>query len=842
MRRPLLQSGFAADYPALLPDGARHAITGAGPFLGITAPDADTDGQPDAAALGDDNDGSDDEDLADATMLQIEVTPGEEDAYVSLWIDFDRNGSWEDAGEQVVQDLLVPGGSQPSEIMVPIMLPPDVAPGTTFARARISTQQGLTSLGFAPDGEVEDYAVNIVLPGSLTASKDDELVTDNAGNGIANPGDVIGYTVQINNNGEQDLTGVQFADTLDPNTTLVPRSVNVSPLAFDDSYNTGSEVFFSGFNLITGGTSVTITDPDSGLFSNDVEFLGDSFSLSSFDASSAGGGTVSVQTDGTFTYTAAGGFSGVDTFTYTIVDSGGLTGEGTVSINVASQVLTSGGAPITFMHVGNGAAGDGSFETPHNSLIDATQDPNKSNRDIVYVSSGTTFTDQPYQLAANQRFLGEGGGNQHLLLTDQLGVISLPEVSGIANARPLIVNGNGTTSANANTEISNVDIDGFGIVLQDITGDVNVNRVTRIDPTAGDGISIIDSTGTFTFTDVQISTAANGILLDNLQVGGDANVIFGSDVVDPANGLFGSSSINQGSPLVIANHLGTLSTSSNSALTGITLSAGNADGTYDFAGNVTLSGNFAGIDITSGSSGTFTFDDIDITHTGSGAAINIEDHDTGTITLDSLSMVEATGGNGLQFDNADGTYNFNGTTTLAGGDAGIDIFNDSAGTFTFAGLTAVTNSAGLAVDIDGGVAGQTAQVTFNELDINQSVDAGVLANNSGSLTIDFGDIDNTTGDGINVTNTNLLVNFAQIGLDVGIGDDGIEVVNNDGFDRMATITNNNIFDLGRQRHCQSRYLHQLQRHGNVGSGCAVQFSRFDQPNHSDHVRPHGRVV
>ena len=80
--------------------------------------------------------------------------------------------------------------------------------------------------------------------------------------------------------------------------------------------------------------------------------------------------------------------------------------------------------------------------------------------------------------------------------------------------------------------------------------------------------------------------------------------------------------------------------------------------------------------------------------------------------------------------------------------------------------------------------------------IDQSAGDGVFANHSGSLTIDFGDIDNTTGDGIHVTNTNLLVNLTQIGLNVGIGDDGIEVVNNDGFDRMATITSNNIFGLG----------------------------------------------
>ena len=51
----------AGEYPTLLAnDGARHNI--GGPYLGSIAPDAETDGQPDADALGDDNNGIDDED------------------------------------------------------------------------------------------------------------------------------------------------------------------------------------------------------------------------------------------------------------------------------------------------------------------------------------------------------------------------------------------------------------------------------------------------------------------------------------------------------------------------------------------------------------------------------------------------------------------------------------------------------------------------------------------------------------------------------------------------------------------------------------------------------------
>ena len=59
-------------------------------------------------------------------------------------------------------------------------------------------------------------------------------------------------------------------------------------------------------------------------------------------------------------------------------------------------------------------------------------------------------------------------------------------------------------------------------------------------------------------------------------------------------------------------------------------------------------------------------------------------------------MLNATNGTGLQFNNADGTYNFNGTTTLNGGDAGVDITNGSSGTFNFGTGVGITNPLGIA--------------------------------------------------------------------------------------------------------------------------------------------------
>ena len=71
-----------------------------------------------------------------------------------------------------------------------------------------------------------------------------------------------------------------------------------------------------------------------------------------------------------------------------------------------------------------------------------------------------------------------------------------------------------------------------------------------------------------------------------------------------------------------------------------------------------------------------------VTKASLGALLNVSGGHTGTLTFNTGTL-SATAGHGLQFDNADGAYNFNGTTTLNGGDAGVDILNGSGGTFSF---------------------------------------------------------------------------------------------------------------------------------------------------------------
>jgi len=97
--------------------------------------------------------------------------------------------------------------------------------------------------------------------------------------------------------------------------------------------------------------------------------------------------------------------------------------------------------------------------------------------------------------------------------------------------------------------------------------------------------------------------------------------------------------------------------------------------------------------------------------------------------------LQATGGSGLQFDNADGTYYFNGTTVLNGGDAGIDIVNGSGGTFTFGENTTITNPVNEAVRVQF----SAPQLTYRGgLTKNNNAVTGIaiLNNSGGTLSFD----------------------------------------------------------------------------------------------------------
>ncbi|HXG48677.1 MAG TPA: GEVED domain-containing protein, partial [Methylomirabilota bacterium] len=81
-------------------------------------------------------------------------------ARLDAWIDFNRDGDFSDAAEQIFTGVpVVPGVNT-----LAFTVPANAQEGPTFARFRLSRQGGLKPSGPAPDGEVEDYSPRITAP------------------------------------------------------------------------------------------------------------------------------------------------------------------------------------------------------------------------------------------------------------------------------------------------------------------------------------------------------------------------------------------------------------------------------------------------------------------------------------------------------------------------------------------------------------------------------------------------------------------------------------------------------------------------------------------------------
>ncbi|MBC8353202.1 MAG: VCBS repeat-containing protein [Planctomycetes bacterium] len=96
-----------------------------------------------------------------SASLRVDLRNADPNAnYLDAWIDFNRDGDWDDLGEQVLKSNSL--GTTDGTVQVEFAVPEDASPGETFARFRLSTTGELAPRGTAEDGEVEDYAVTIL--------------------------------------------------------------------------------------------------------------------------------------------------------------------------------------------------------------------------------------------------------------------------------------------------------------------------------------------------------------------------------------------------------------------------------------------------------------------------------------------------------------------------------------------------------------------------------------------------------------------------------------------------------------------------------------------------------
>lgn len=141
-------------------DGARHVLVNGGPMLGPSVT-FDPDG------LASPNAGADiDNGCAPAALMPGTITTfpfgytTTAPATVTVWVDFNRNGNFTDAGDFAGSQIV--NGTNVGQIG--ITTPANASPGLTFMRLRIATQPANSPIGLAADGEVEDFQIPINTP------------------------------------------------------------------------------------------------------------------------------------------------------------------------------------------------------------------------------------------------------------------------------------------------------------------------------------------------------------------------------------------------------------------------------------------------------------------------------------------------------------------------------------------------------------------------------------------------------------------------------------------------------------------------------------------------------
>ena len=292
-------AGSAWNYPTRLPLGACHQIDPTGPWLGAPAdplglPDAEPDGQPDINALGDDNNGYDDENgvhiptpmvAGQSPIIQVLVSDGAGlGGNVDAWFDWNGDGDWNDLGEQMLAGSWMSIGFNP----VVISIPGNATNGWIFARFRISRQGGLLPTGAAPDGEVEDYEVFIDhadwgdAPDSPVAAGYPTLSVNNGAWHLIKPGLLLGVLIDAEPDGQpsvpadgddlaltDDEDGIQLISGLYPG---LKASVKVTVVGTgllsawldinaDNDWNDPGEKVLADVSLSTGTHPLTFNVP-----------------------------------------------------------------------------------------------------------------------------------------------------------------------------------------------------------------------------------------------------------------------------------------------------------------------------------------------------------------------------------------------------------------------------------------------------------------------------------------------------------------------------------------------------------------------------------------------------
>ena len=508
--------------------------------------------------------------------------------------------------------------------------------------------------------------------------------------------------------------------------TLVVEQPNQPPVANPDAFEA------------IGNVTVPVSAP--GVLANDTDPDANTLSAVAGTFATASGGTVTLNADGSFTYLSAPGFTGTDSFGYTLSD-GVAEVPGTVTVEVATRVW----------YVSNAAAapGDGRDASPFATLKQAESASVAGETIFVLSGNGTTVGyDEGIVLKAGQALTGQGVAADVTATLNGETVVLLA-----AGAAPMVARATA------------------GTTIELATG----NTVQGLNVTSSSGAGIAGS-GFGTFTADRVGVTANlGPALD-LQ-DGTAAASF-TELTSLASPTAGLRLVNVGG--AVSAPTGILA---GAAAAGVEVTGGDANVSY--GGTVTVTAGRSA-DITARTGGTVALSG---TICDTGLGIRVENNTGGSVVFSGATKNLATGGSPavVLANNAGSSVSFTGGGLTATG-TGVTVFSATGGgTVTVTGANnAIGAVNGTALRIENTTIG-VAGVTFRGISASGGVNGIVLVNTgaAGFFSVtgtgsagSGGTIQNMSGVGVSLTDVS---NVSLASLDVqntgGSGVRGTGVVN-----------------------------------------------------------------
>ena len=350
------------------------------------------------------------------------------------------------------------------------------------------------------DGGIDPITINSF----DTTSVNGGTITQNSG--------VLRYTPAANFSGSDSFSYTISDGFSVSNAATVAVRVNALPVPSNDT----------GFTAPVTQVSISVLSND-----NDGDSGIDTVTINGFDATSANGGTV-TQSGAALAYTPAIGFTGTDTFTYTISDGIDVGGPATVTVTVVDgpaanhdQATTAINMPVTINALANDVAGSG-------ATLDAASldlDPSQGGTQSSMTQTGTgTFTSDGN---GNVTFAPDAGfaGTVSVSYTinDNFGMSSNAATITIevVNTPPVATDDQATGAVNTpitiNVLANDSDADGHALSIDQVStpahGTVVVNAGGTITYTPAANFSGSDSF-TYTISDVLGGTASATVTLN----------------------------------------------------------------------------------------------------------------------------------------------------------------------------------------------------------------------------------------------------------------------------------------------------------------------------------------